>query len=289
MRALAAAVVLGALLTAPASAHRSTGVLLDYATASLQPGPALRFDGAGIVQQRYGDRWYYNPFTVAQQGLIDYSHYRVTRSLSRRRGALRAADWLVRHQDRTGAWLYRFRFVASGLEVSPPWASALAQGGALCLLRRAFHLTGDERYRRAALRALRPFRRPSSRVGGVAATIRRHRFYEEYPTRPASGVLNGFAFSLIGLYDAQDFSPDARRLLTAGRRSLLWALPHYDQPHGAPAYDLTHLTVGRPPFVIDSYWPLDLQLLQTLDSVTAGRPFRPWVERWSDSLAPAAR
>src|SRR5688572_14778181 len=107
--------VAGMLLAAPASAYRSTGVLLDYDRSALTAGPALRFDRSGIVQQRYGDDWFYNPFTVAQQGLIDYSHYVKDGSAKRRRGAVRAANWLVRRQDRrTGAWLYRFAFRPSG-------------------------------------------------------------------------------------------------------------------------------------------------------------------------------
>src|SRR5215207_3702728 len=183
------------LVPAADGRYRSTGVLLDYDRAELVPGPALRFDRHRVVQQLYGGRWYHNPFTVAQQGLIDYSQ-------GRRRGALKIADWLVRRQHRDGTWRYRFPFVASGLMVTvrPPWSSALAQGAALCLLRRAFHLTHRRRYARAARAAVKPFRRLTD-DGGVAARVRGHRFFEEYPTRPPSAVLNGFAYSLIGLYD----------------------------------------------------------------------------------------
>ena len=41
------------------------GPLLDYERAVLVPGPALRFDRHGIVEQRYAGRWPHQPFTVA--------------------------------------------------------------------------------------------------------------------------------------------------------------------------------------------------------------------------------
>ena len=64
-------------------------------------------------------------------------------------------------------------------------------------------------YLRAALRALGPFNRSveTAAVDGVCG-VRAHvlgqralPWYEEYPVTPSVFVLNGFIFSLIGLFD----------------------------------------------------------------------------------------
>lgn len=50
--------------------------------------------------------------------------------------------------------------------------------------------------------------RVASADGGVLATfLNKYHWYEEYPTQPASFVLNGFIFSLLGLYDLMTTAP----------------------------------------------------------------------------------
>ena len=76
-----------------------------------------------------------------------------------------------------------------------------------------------------------------------------HVWYEEYPTVPASMVLNGFIYSLMGLYDLWRTDPgssEAGRLYSAGVRSLRALLPLYDTGSGS-LYDLRHVTTGQGP------------------------------------------
>lgn len=102
----------------------------------------------------------------------------------------------------------------------------MGQGHAISVLARAFyHSGGDQKYLKAALNGLKPFRwviqccrlrvkkvckicRVVSSDGGVLATfLNKYHWYEEYPTQPASFVLNGFIFSLLGLYDLMSTAP----------------------------------------------------------------------------------
>ena len=87
----------------------------------------------------------------------------------------------------------------------------MAQGHALSVLSRAFHVTGDEEYLNAAVKGLHIFEKVSSEEkklslqpvseGGVRADLFGSPWFEEYPTQPSTFVLNGFIYSLIGLYD----------------------------------------------------------------------------------------
>lgn len=72
--------------------------------------------------------------------------------------------------------------------------------------------------------------------------------YEEYPTSPPSFVLNGFIYSLLGLYDLNTTVPaslsrDAGHLYEQGMISLKKMLLLFDTGSGT-IYDLRHFTLG---------------------------------------------
>lgn len=75
--------------------------------------------------------------------------------------------------------------------------------------------------------------------------------YEEYPTTPPSFVLNGFIYSLLGLYDLNSTAPsnigrEAGQLFNQGMLSLKKMLLLYDTGSGT-SYDLRHLSLGSFP------------------------------------------
>lgn len=149
-----------------------------------------------------------------------------------------AAEWFVRHQNlSSGGWAIPVRRkLASGFEdLRSGWYSAMSQGHAVSLLARAFHHSGGNRkYLRAAVNALKPFSVPSSSGGVLAKFMGTLPWYEEYPTTPSSFVLNGFIYSLLGLYDLKQISPkskggrEAGLLYDQGMESLKRMLTLYD-------------------------------------------------------------
>ncbi len=115
----------------------------------------------------------------------------------------------------------RLRFLHPRHHLTKYWSCAMAQGQAMSLLSRAYRLTRKQQYRSSALRAL-----PALRVAVTKGGLRRcffgncaRPFYEEYPTSPPSYVLNGFMFTLIGLYDLASIAPrsPALSMYQAGR------------------------------------------------------------------------
>lgn len=77
----------------------------------------------------------------------------------------------------------------------------MCQGQAISVLCRAYHVTGDTTYLKAAEAALEPFKVKSADGGVKAVFMEKLDWYEEYPTNPSTFILNGFMYSLIGLYD----------------------------------------------------------------------------------------
>jgi heparosan-N-sulfate-glucuronate 5-epimerase len=252
---------------APADAvYGRDGPYLDYATTV----PLGEHGKLPIAVYPFGR--YYTPVTIAQYGLQGAANYSVRGRRVDRADALLAADWLVRHQRDNGAWLYRFPFTVSGF---PPlarnWVSAMAQGQAMSLLWRAHRLRPRAAYRRAALRALRPFER-SIGDGGVVSDFGGVPWYEEYPTQPASHVLNGYGFSLLGLYDVAPWSDRAARLFRVGVASLRARLARFDRAGGS--YYLPGLPASR------YYNGVHVDLLTAIDSVRPSATLRRYRNRW---------
>ncbi|MGC8961865.1 MAG: D-glucuronyl C5-epimerase family protein, partial [Candidatus Bathyarchaeia archaeon] len=119
--------------------------------------------------------------------------------------------WLVDNLEASGdcgVWLYLF----DHRQWRAPWRSSLAQGLGIQALTRAFKLTGDRRYLEMAGRALRAFLVPIE-DGGVLALDPGDGgyWYEECASEgsPIHYILNGFTYSLLGIYEYYQTTRDA--------------------------------------------------------------------------------
>jgi heparosan-N-sulfate-glucuronate 5-epimerase len=281
------------ILAAIAPRYTPTSPYLGMRSLTYRPGPAITFahDRLPRVTYDFVTGRQTNPVTIAQYGLWAHSAY-VRRGHPRhRRIVLRVADWLTANQQRDGSWLYRFDLPYGELTLRQPWPSALAQGQSISLLTRAYRVSGDTDYRRVALRALAPLERRIA-AGGVRSCLLgdcRRPFYEEAPTTPRSHILNGFMYTLIGLYDLASIAPrsSARSMYLEGRRTLHEALPHYDR-EGLATYDLTPLTLRQETSpATQGYQVAHVQLLRALDSLSANGRFAAYASRWQRNLARA--
>ncbi|XP_036399027.1 D-glucuronyl C5-epimerase B-like [Megalops cyprinoides] len=202
-----------------------------------------------------------------------------------------ASDWLLRNQDERGGWpIMVTRKLGEGFRaLEPGWYSAMAQGQAISTLVRAYLLTRDSAYLSAALRATGPFRLPSEQHGVKAVFMNKYDWYEEYPTTPSSFVLNGFIYSLIGLYDlaetaGAELGREAGVLFSRGMESLKAMLPLFDTGSGT-IYDLRHLVLGSAPNLARwDYHTTHINQLQLLASIDNAPIFRDFVKRWKSYL-----
>ncbi|CAH0555986.1 unnamed protein product [Brassicogethes aeneus] len=200
-----------------------------------------------------------------------------------------AAEWFVRNQDgKTGGWEIPVkRKLAAGFrDLQPGWYSSMGQGHAISLLARAYHHSGgDTRYLNAALNGLKPFRVPSSKGGVLATFLNKYHWYEEYPTKPASFVLNGFIYALLGLYDLKVIAPpgeadEAEFLFNDGMDSLRNMLPLFDMG-SVTSYDLRHFTIHTAPNLARwDYHATHVNQLLLLHTIDSDPLFAQTAERW---------
>lgn len=190
---------------------------------------------------------FYGAGKVANISLSEAEHLRMF---------LHGANWFIKNQDSEGGWPSNVVFnpgskkYPKAQEIQPGWYGAMCQGQAISVLCRAYHATKDTRYLEAAEAAIGPFLQSSSKPGGLKAVfMNQHDWYEEYPTTPSTFILNGFIYSLLGLYDLSHTNPassKARILYDKGIQSLVAMLPLYDAGSGT-FYDLRHVTMHTSP------------------------------------------
>lgn len=197
-----------------------------------------------------------------------------------------ASKWLLRHQNEQGNWPITVkRKVVDGVTLLPDWYSAMAQGQALSLLTRAYLYTKSPAYLRAALRATKLFKVKSKDKGVLTTFMNQYPWYEEYPTSPSLFVLNGFIYSLLGLYDLKltadpQHGTEAAELFDQGMRSLKAMLPLYDTGSGS-FYDLRHVTMRIAPNLARwDYHTLHVSLLYFLASIDPDPILRTTAARW---------
>lgn len=202
-----------------------------------------------------------------------------------------ASDWLLHNQDEHGGWPIKVtRKLGEGFKsLEPGWYSAMAQGQAMSTLVRAYLVTHNPSYLGAAIRATSPFKRTPEQHGVKATFMNKFDWYEEYPTTPSSFVLNGFIYSLIGLYDVAEtagnkLGREAGILFSQGLESLKAMLPLFDTGSGT-VYDLRHFTLGVAPNLARwDYHTTHINQLQLLASIDGAPIFRDHVKRWKTYL-----
>ncbi|MFH4978805.1 hypothetical protein AB6A40_005514 [Gnathostoma spinigerum] len=195
------------------------------------------------------------------------------------------AEWLLSNQDSRGGWpVPAERSIADKrLILKAGWHSAMAQGHALSVLTRAYGVTKDEKFLQSAARALALFRTPVSE-GGIRNELFGHAWYEEYPTTPGTYVLNGFMYSLIGLYDFMSVnheqSVEAEKLFKDGLSSLIKFLPLFDTGSGS-IYDLRHIGLQTAPNLARwDYHAVHIYLLKWLFNLTKRKELDDVAVRW---------
>ena len=163
-----------------------------------------------------------------------------------------AVRWLLENQDDLGGWpIKTTRKLSNGaLILKPGWYSAMAQGQAISLLTRMYHYAGDEIYLKAATRALSLFNVSSEQGGFRTYFLDKYLWFEEYPTIPSSFVLNGFIYSLFGLYDLKmscaKQCETVEEYFKKGLESLNHLISLYDTGSGT-LYDLRHFSLKTEP------------------------------------------
>lgn len=224
---------------------------------------------------------FYGKIDIRKLSILTAAHDRFARA---------AGEWLVRNQNSLGGWDIKVKrrlqkSTGGTLILKEGWHSAMAQGQAISLLTRLYSVTEEAKYLDAAKKALAVFEVESFKNGVKAMFFDKYVWYEEYPTVPSIFVLNGFIYSLFGLYDLSKMCNEpvcqkSGQLFEDGIRSLEAMLPMYDSGSGS-FYDLRHYSLANAPNVARwDYHSTHINQLLHLYTIVRRDIFQTTAERW---------
>ena len=152
-------------------------------------------DGISYIVLSNGKTVYF-PVMLCQKALGHWDRWLIHGHSEDRDGFLKIAGWLKNNQDAMGGW------DTWGVMGRPPQYrySAMTQGQALSVITRAYKLMNDIAFERACKNTITLMRKPIQN-GGVCIYDGQDVFLEECPGDKRDTVLNGWIFSLFGVYD----------------------------------------------------------------------------------------
>lgn len=254
--------------------------------------PTIQFDSDGIPKVKYGNDFHYNPVTVSQFALTLHGRYK--RGENTIPLFKKTVDLLADLQDSKGALPYPFTFHYYRKVFQPGWVSGMAQGQALSAYARAYEVTKNKKYIKKGNSCLQFLIKPIEEGGTLTSlkdidpSLSKYLIFEEYPVEPSSYTLNGFLFTLLGLYDWWKLTEGvnkndallAEKYFSEGIKTLKRILHYYDIG-GYTTYDLAHIVYKMDPKIAGNYHAIHIYLLHALYTVTGDKVLRDFANLWA--------
>ena len=235
----------------------------------------LVFDNNGVPKNDYGKLGvHYNPALIGWYGLCLFNQDKVQISKIEK-----IYNWIINNKVGKKTffiWQYNFDWREGKAKLRKPWYSAMSQGLLISFLIRYYRLTKDSRALEIAKKASDCFLYKAE-DGGVKIFKNNSVLYEEYPVKPYSYILDGFIFSLLGLYDLYLCAKDEKlmELFDQGINGLCKNLDFWDFNNIWTWYG-GHKTLSSP-----LYNKLNAVLLKVLYEITNKKLFLNYADYWN--------
>ena len=263
---------------------------LDWMARTLTKDYQLVYlpDGLPVIKYPFDRCLKYNPVLIAAEGLAAHSSFYRDNSKQNKIIFKAASQWLLNNikirdttQDKFGVWLFEYPWSThKGCLCIPPWTSSLAQGLGISLLLRYAQDTGDVSALRVASLAFKSFFYTVEEGGVISLSEEGLPIFEEYGCIGRSTPLNGWIFSILGLYEyakATD-NPTAWSYFELAIKSLTNHIKKYDQQiwllHWSKYDNKTHPIASR------RYHKTHVSQLEVLFSITKRSEFARLHHKW---------
>jgi len=226
-------------------------------------------DDPNILVPKYhvdtGDEIYFS-IGIFQYGLAAYDLYLRTKDEIYKDKLIACAEWAVNNQEDDGGW------VTFAYENPQAPYSSMAQGEGISMLIRATILTNNEKYIHAIHKAKDFMLKPISEGGTTEYAGDDVIFYEDTDT-PV--ILNGWIFSLWGLYDYYKHfkDEDTNIILKKTLESLKRKLPDFDTKYWSKYDDKK--TICSP-----FYHKLHIAQLNVMYDLFGDEIYKEYAEKW---------
>lgn len=214
----------------------------------------------------------YFPITIFQYALGLYDLYLLENNEEYLIRFKNIADWAVEKQEKDGMWECMKNLKDSAHETQ----SSMCQSEGASVLLRAYIETKNEKYYKAATNAI-DFMIKDVKENGTCLYENDNVIFQEYVSEYNLSVLNGWIFSIFGLYDYTLINKDAKYLDILNRtiNSMTNMLNLYDRKFWSN-YDLKG-TIASP-----SYHDLHIRQLLLLNELFDRKEFLFFAEKWEN-------
>ena len=225
----------------------------------------------------------YNPDAIAQYALGCFELYLESGKNNFLNKFMNQAEWFMNNISMldadVGVWYYRFDFEYYEM-LKNPWYTSLGQGHGISVLVRAWKITNDSKYLNVAHKAFVSYERSIDHPGGICfVDPDNNLWFEEYVISKPTHILNGFIWSLWGLYDywLATNNKNALHLFNKGVKTLQANLYKYDNGIWSK-YDLAQTTL--PSIAGGYYHKLHIEQLNVMYKLTGEDVFNEVSELW---------
>lgn len=185
----------------------------------------------------YNSSWAFVPVVNFQIGLHCLNQYLVSEDVRYLNDALSIVENSLTFADFSEEFLFfRHDYYQPLYRLNKNWVSGMAQGLFISLCVRLYLITSEEQYSQYARQAYNVMALPVDQ-GGCRIENDFGYWYEEYPSKINSYVLNGNIFSIFALVDLNQIT-DIKSELNKATDCLLAMVPEYYLFDGCCRYDL---------------------------------------------------
>lgn len=208
----------------------------------------------------------YFSIAIFQYGLAAYDLYLLKNDNSMLNKVFSCANWAVENQNEDGSWA-TFKY-----ENPKHPNSSMAQGEGISLLIRAYNESKNDKYLKALKKAYKYMIIPIEK-GGTTKYYNDEIYFYECIDEPL--ILNGWIFSLWGIYDYQKFIKDkkSKELLDKTINTLVKKLPDFDIKYWSKYEDGKRICS---PF----YHELHISQLKVMYDLTGIDDFKIYANKW---------
>jgi hypothetical protein len=226
--------------------------------------------------------FYYSAVNICQYGFIIHANYLENENnddLKILINCLNKLESLKLENDKIAKW--ENNYFNPRYKLNPPWISAMDCGEVLSFYLRLYQLLNDENLLTTSYKIFN-FLQIDVNEGGVRTRDKNgNLWFEEYPSNPPSYVLNGFIYTVFGLYDLYRVSNDSRVKSDIDEciETLKFNLHKFDTGYWSK-YDLLHKELVRYYYQINVHVPQ----LMVLFELTKEPIFENYGKKWKNNL-----
>ncbi|MFT6501836.1 MAG: hypothetical protein ACJASQ_001952 [Crocinitomicaceae bacterium] len=242
------------------------------------------FDAEGIPMSGFGEQAVYSQIYIVQYGLICHDLVIDGIDVELNKGYVKnCVNWLLKNkEEHQGTTIWRNHYPNPRYDLKSGWVSGMYQGQVISLLLRYGQMFDQMDVVLPITQSAFEFFDIEYKDGGVKRFDKNGLlWFEEYPGAEPSFVLNGFVYTLLGIYDLWRVTKDpaVKNVIDECVKTLKESMQFYDSGYWS-VYDQLNKELATKYYHKNIHIPL----MEVLHNLTGEEIFDAYKKRWEKQL-----